>query len=241
MADILLEVCVDSAAGLEAAVSGGADRIELCSALALGGLTPTLGLMHQAARVPIPVYAMIRPRAGDFIYSPVEVEMMKVEIEAVRHAGLAGVVIGANRPDGRLDHAVLKALVTAAEGLGSTLHRSFDLVPDIAEAVDVAVDVGFERILSAGGARTVAEGMEGLQAAIAAARGRVSIMPGAGVTLATIDALLSWPAVTEVHSSCSRVVCASGGKLLAFGFESPEARSTEAAMVAALKQRLRGN
>ncbi|OJT99331.1 MAG: copper homeostasis protein CutC [Rhizobium sp. 63-7] len=239
MPDILLEVCVDSAAGLEAAVTGGADRIELCSALALGGLTPTPGLMQRAAPMPVPVYAMIRPRAGDFIYSPVELEMMKVEIEAVRSAGLAGVVIGANRPDGRLDHAALKSLLTAAEGLGSTLHRSFDLAPDIAEAVDVAADVGFERILTSGGARTIAEGMAGIEEAFVAARGRVSIMPGAGVTLATIEVLLSQPEVTEVHSSCSRLADMADEKLLAFGFASPQARSTDAAMVAALKQRLK--
>ena len=100
---VLLEVCVDSPQGLAAAIAGGAGRIELCSALELGGLTPVAGLMKAAAAAPIPVYAMIRPHAGHFVFDAADEEAMMADIDAVRAFGLAGVVIGANRQDGRLD------------------------------------------------------------------------------------------------------------------------------------------
>ncbi len=133
---ITLEVCVDDAAGLDAAIAGGADRIELCSALTLGGLTPSAGLMAIAAGAAVPVYAMIRPRGGDFVFSSRELDQMRAEIDAVRSAGLAGVVLGASRPDGMLDGSMLQALAEHAKGLGLSLHRAFDCVPDehLAEA-----------------------------------------------------------------------------------------------------------
>ena len=117
MTRILLEVCVDDAAGIAAAVEGGADRIELCAALGVGGLTPSAGLIALAADVALPVMAMIRPRAGDFVWAEDEVRAMLAEIEAVRGAGLAGLVIGASLPDGRLDARVLSRLVEAAQGV----------------------------------------------------------------------------------------------------------------------------
>jgi copper homeostasis protein len=147
----LLEICVADAASLEAAIEGGADRIELCSALELGGLTPSPGLMRLAAQAPIPVYAMIRPRAGDFVFSAREGEIMLADIEAVGGAGLAGVVLGASLPDGRLDEALLSRLHGHARGLGTTLHRAFDLVPDRPAALEAAIALGFERILTSGG------------------------------------------------------------------------------------------
>ena len=107
---ITLEVCVDTPEGFEAAVAGGADRIELCAALDLGGLTPSPGLMALAAKASTPVYAMIRPRAGDFVFGLGDEAAMLGDIDAVRSAGLAGVVIGANLADGRLDVALLERL-----------------------------------------------------------------------------------------------------------------------------------
>ncbi len=145
----LLEVCVGDPESLIAAIEGGADRIELCSALELGGLTPTPGLMALAARAPVPVYAMVRPRGGDFVFSSSEREAMRADIAGVRAAGLAGVVLGAS-PDGTLDGETLADLVQASAGLGTTLHRAFDLVPDIGDAVETAVALGFERILTSG-------------------------------------------------------------------------------------------
>lgn len=232
---MLLEVCVEDIAGLKAAVAGGGDRIELCSALPLGGLTPSAGLMTAAAKMPVPAYAIIRPRAGSFVYSADELEIMKSDIDTARGAGLPGVVLGASLPDGRLDFDALAALAGRAQGLGKTLHRAFDLVPDVEEAVEMAVSLGFERILTSGGARTAAEGVVMLEQAIAAAAGRISIMPGSGVTLATVGQL--WPRlrISEIHASCSATVAETDERVVALGFSTPSARRTDAAKVKALK------
>ncbi len=232
---MLLEICVEDIAGLKAAIAGGGDRIELCSALAVGGLTPSAGLMAAAAAMPVPAYAIIRPRAGSFVYSADEIEVMKSDIDAARNAGLAGVVLGASLPDGRLDFDALAALAAHAEGLGKTLHRAFDLVPDVEEAVDTAIALGFERILTSGGAKTAAEGIAMLERAIAAAGGRISIMPGSGVTLATVGQL--WPRlpIGEIHASCSAAAAETDERVIALGFSTPSTRRTDAATVRALK------
>ncbi|UVC09989.1 copper homeostasis protein CutC [Rhizobium sp. TH2] len=232
---ILLEICVDDLAGLEAAVEGGADRIELCSALALGGLTPSAGLMEVAATFDIPCNAMIRPRAGDFVYSDEEVDIMLADIEAARRAGLAGVVLGASLADGRLDRMVLDVLVKAANGLDLTLHRAFDLVPKIPEAVEIAVKLGFSRILTSGGAKTAIEGIGGLKQAMDAASGRISIMPGSGISADNAAQFLDL-GVSEIHASCSSLVPAVEGRMVEFGFAPDTARHTDVAKVRALKQ-----
>jgi len=236
---VLLEVCVDEVAGLEAAVEGGADRVELCSALALGGLTPSLGLMEIAGTFDIACNAMIRPRAGDFVYSDEEIDVMLADIEAARNAGLAGIVLGASLPDGRLDRLVLQTLVKAAEGMDMTLHRAFDLVPDIPEAVEIAVKLGFSRILTSGGARTAIEGLPGLRDAVDAAKGRISIMPGSGVSASNASEFLTLK-VTELHASCSVPLEAGSNKSRDFGFQSNAARRTDAEKVRALKSAMSG-
>jgi copper homeostasis protein len=228
--DVALEVCVDCAEGLAAAVAGGADRIELCSALEVGGLTPSSGLMRAAAGIEVPVYAMIRPRAGGFVFTARDVAVMRADIAAVRAAGLAGVVLGASRRDGRLDEAVLAELTEAATRLGLTLHRAFDLVPDVAGAVEVAVRLGFRRILTSGGAAAAPLGVARLRETLAAAWGRVSVMPGAGITPERVGALRGLP-VVEVHASCSEP-----GEVAPLGFGAP--RRTSAAKVRALKAAL---
>ncbi|ARO14499.1 CutC family protein [Ketogulonicigenium robustum] len=221
----LLEICVDDPAGLAVAAAAGADRIELCAALSVGGLTPTAGLMHAAAQLTCPTYAMIRPRAGDFVFDAQDVAVMEADIDAARDAGLAGVVLGASLPDGRLDRAVLARLVARAAGMGLTLHRAFDLVPDFDEAIDVAVALGFERILTSGGTRSAAAGLGALAAIQAAARGRISIMPGSGVTADNVGALLAL-GFTEVHASGGQALPAPTGKVLDLGFDSPARRGT---------------
>ncbi|MDB5524954.1 MAG: Cytoplasmic copper homeostasis protein cutC [Rhizobium sp.] len=240
MADILLEVCVDNVAGLEAAIDGGADRIELCSALAVGGLTPSAGLMSAAQRSPIPCYAMIRPRAGDFIYSNAELDIMTNDIYFAASSGLAGVVFGASLPDGRLDSEALIALSNAIGDLPRTLHRAFDLVPDMAEAIELAIDCGFERILSSGRAENALDGIDDLVEAIRISGDHISIMPGGGVNLETIDAILSRAEAREVHSSCSSMVTASNRHLVTLGFSEPATKQTDAKMVRAMKSRLVG-
>jgi copper homeostasis protein len=202
----LLEVCVDSPAGLEAAVAGGADRIELCSALALSGLTPSPGLMGLAAKAPLPVYAMIRPRPGDFVYGLLELDAMRRDIDAVRSAGLAGVVLAASRASGVLDEDVLATLIDHAAGLGATLHRAFDLAPDLGEALEIAVRLGFERVLTSGGARAAPEGAAQIGDLVVQAKGRIGIMAGAGLNAGNVTEIVRSTGVQEVHASCSQPV-----------------------------------
>ncbi|TCL95673.1 copper homeostasis protein CutC [Rhizobium sp. PP-WC-2G-219] len=237
MSPVLLEVCVDDAAGLLAAVEGGADRIELCSALSLGGLTPTAGLMQLAGRMPIPVYAMIRPRAGDFVFEETEIAMMETEIDAARQAGLAGVVLGASLADRSLDAACLARLSRRAVNMGRTLHRAFDLVPEQEAALETAIDLGFERILTSGGQKTAAQGIAAITDLVRKAGERLSIMPGSGVTLATVGPLLGI-GVSEVHASCSASVPTADSRLVELGFAPETARRTDAGVVRALKAAL---
>jgi copper homeostasis protein len=231
---MILEVCVDTVAGLEAAVQGGADRIELCSALALGGLTPSAGMMAEASGCGVPVMAMIRPRAGDFVWSDAEMEAMEHDIMLARVTGMAGVVLGASLPDGRLDRKALARLADAALGMDLTLHRCFDLVPDMGAAMEAAVALGFRRILTSGGAATAEAGAGRLAGLVAQAAGRITIMPGAGVTAANVGRLLGL-GMGEVHGSCSVSVAVEGPEV-ALGFGPAVARRTDAATVRAVKR-----
>ncbi|ARO22355.1 copper homeostasis protein CutC [Rhizobium sp. S9] len=233
---ILLEVCVDSAEGLAAAIEGGAGRIELCSALELGGLTPLSSLMKIAARAPIPIYAMIRPHAGLFIFGRTDEEAMMLDIDSVRAAGLAGVVIGANRPDGTLDLPLVRRLKAHASGLGSTLHRAFDLVPDADQALEQAVELGFERILTSGCALKAADGIETLKRLSAKAAGRISIMPGSGIRPANAGAILQATGAREVHGSCSSPVESADPRAVAFGFEAKSTNKTDVAVVREMRR-----
>ena len=231
---LTLEVCIDTAAGLAEAVAGGADRIELCAALAVGGLTPSAGLMAEAARCGVPVVAMIRPRPGDFVWSETEVAMMEAEIAATRAAGLAGVVLGATLPDGRLDQPVLQRLVAAARGLDLVLHRCIDLTPDMGEALEAAIALGFRRILTSGGAKTAEEGAGRIAALVKQAAGRISIMPGSGVSTENAQ-LLKGLGITELHASCSATRPASG-RVVEMGFGPAVVRQTAADQVRALRR-----
>ncbi len=235
---LTLEVCVDTPEGLAAAVAGGADRIELCAALGLGGLTPSPGSLAEAAGCGVPVMVMIRPRAGDFHWSDAEIRAMEADIAAVRAAGLAGVVLGASLPDGRLDGQVLRRLAALAGGLDLTLHRCVDLVPDMGAALEAAVALGFRRILTSGGAATAIEGAAQLRALIGQAAGRISIMPGAGVTADNARLLIGLGA-SELHGSCSASVPVTG-RGVDLGFGPAVERRTDAAVVRAVKRAMEG-
>ena len=261
---VTLEVCVDSAEGLAEAVAGGADRIELCAALSIGGLTPSVGLMALAAGCGVPVVAMIRPRAGDFVWAEAEVGMMEDEIAAVRAAGLAGVVLGAALPDGRLDLPVLRRLVAAAQGAeggrflqrnrdgafeGSepefsktpgafelVLHRCIDLTPDMGAALEEAVALGFHRILTSGGETMAEAGAARIAALVRQAAGRITVMPGSGVNPGNA-ALLKGLGIAEIHASCS-VAAPVAGRVVEMGFAPPVRRQTDADQVRALRRAL---
>jgi len=228
---VLLEVCVDSPQGLAAAIAGGAGRIELCSALELGGLTPVAGLMKAAAAAPVPVYAMIRPHAGPFVFDAVDEEAMMADIDAVRAFGLAGVVIGANRLDGTLDVPLISRLKARAEGLGSTLHRAFDLVPDADAALEQAIELGCERVLTSGCVPKAIDGLETLGRLSRKAAGRVSIMPGSGVRPGNVGDILRVTGASEVHASCSSRVDSIDPRAVAFGFEAATTNRTDADVV----------
>lgn len=200
----LLEVCVDDAPGLAAAIAGGADRIELCAALALGGLTPSPGLVKAASHAPIPVFAMIRPRPGDFVYTAEEMESAKADIAAVKAAGLAGIVFGATHPDGRLDREAILRLRDVAGDLPMVLHRAFDIAPDLDEALETAIELGFCRILTSGGEQLAIDGADNIARSVKQAAGRITIMAGGGVTPENAATLLR-AGSDDLHGSCSEV------------------------------------
>ncbi|MFV0384397.1 copper homeostasis protein CutC [Paracoccus sp. (in: a-proteobacteria)] len=233
MTRITLEVCVDDTAGIAAAAKGGADRLELCAALALGGLTPSTGLMRLAAESRVPTLAMIRPRSGDFVWIRRERAAMRAEIAAARAERLAGVVIGANLPDGRLDAETLSDLMAEAEGMGIALHRAIDLTPDVSEALSLCRELGIRRVLSSGGAATAVEGIDRL----AQMQGQgVTIMPGSGVSADNVAQLDARLRLTEVHASCSGPLPVPGDpKVRGFGFQPAGARGTDAARVAGMR------
>ena len=236
----LLEVCVADPQSLAAAVAGAAERIELCSALELGGLTPTPGLIAMAAATGIPVYALVRSRSGDFVYDEADVAAMIADIAAIRAAGLAGVVLGASKPNGELDGVVLRRLREAAEGLGTTLHRAFDLVPEIAPAVELAIELRFERILTSGCAPDAPSGVGGIAAAHRAAAGRISIMAGSGLRPENVGALLAEVPLSEVHSSCAIAVPAKNATAVEFGFAAPIRKQTDVAEIFRMRAALGG-
>lgn len=233
MSRIILEICVDDAAGIEAARVGGADRIELCAALGLGGLTPSAGLIALAAECGVPTMAMIRPRAGDFVWTRPEQRAMCAEIDAMRNAGLAGVVIGASLPDGRLDAAALAEMVAQAEGLDITLHRAIDLVPDVLEAMSLCQRLGIKRVLSSGGAKAAELGLERL---VAMAQSGITVMPGGGINSGNLAGFAAKLPLREIHASASVLLPPpKDPRITDFGFQPGGARGTDMAKVRALR------
>jgi len=166
---------------------------------------------------------------------------MRREIDAARAAGLAGVAIGANRPSGELDEAMIRVLVDQAQGLGLTLHRCFDLVPDFAAALETAVSFGFERILTSGGAPSAMAGADQIAALVSQAAGRIAIMAGSGVTPANVAELLARTGAPEVHGSCGGPTSVGSGAgraevAAALGFVAGAPRDTDQAKVAAVRR-----
>lgn len=188
-------------------------------------------MIALAASAPIPAYVIIRPRAGSFIYDADNEAAMMADIDAVRAAGLAGVVIGASRPDMTLDLPLLKRLMAHAQGLGVTLHRAFDLVPDPFEALEQAVDLGVERILTSGLKVSGPDGTDMLKMLVEQAGDRMSIMPGGGINLATVERVVRETGVHEIHSSCRRPVESKDERAIAFGFQAPVSHETSSEIV----------
>ena len=157
----LLEVCVDSLASARAAILGGADRLELCAALAVGGLTPYEALLRQIkAESDIPVRCLMRPRAGDFLYTPEELEMLRMQILQLKAAGADGFVIGCLTARGELDKAAIQPLIDACCGRGITLHRCIDVSRDPVKVYLDAAELGIDTVLTSGGASSCLGGKE---------------------------------------------------------------------------------
>jgi len=237
-----LEICIDSVAGCDAAIAGGADRIELCGALSVGGLTPSPGLaalvVERARAAGVPVHAMVRPRAGDFAYDAGEVETAIADARALVAAGVDGLVFGAVR-DGVLDVAVttrwLDTVRTLRPAIDLTLHRAVDLLVDPVAAVEPAVEWGFRRILTSGGATRAADGAEVIDAMRERAAGRIVVMPGSGVRPENIATLLARTGAAEVHASASAPIAQDDPRVNALGFTGPGLARTDEAVVRALR------
>lgn len=201
----ILEVCVDSYASAMAAIAGGADRLELCSALAIGGLTPYAQLLAQIRRSSdIPIRCLMRPRAGDFLYTPEEVELMSMQIRILRDLGADGFVIGCLTPEGDLDGDAMKPLIEAAGSAGLTLHRCIDVSRDPLETYLQAGQLGIDTVLTSGAAGNCTAGKEtiGKLLKLRDARNGPEVLIGAGVNANVITAFRAeFPEARAFHMS----------------------------------------
>jgi len=207
----MLEVCVDSVESACAAAEGGADRLELCSALIIGGLSPTPSLYETIRRhgVAVPVRAMVRPRFGDFLYTDAEKETMLAEAHVWRASGVEGVVTGALRPDGMLDADFLADFVRATPGLGHTLHRAFDVSADPFAALETAVALGFDTILTSGQQSAAPLGADLIRRLREQAGGRIEILVGAGVSASVIPSLRAETGCSSYHLSAKETIASA--------------------------------
>lgn len=197
-----LEICCTSLADALAAQNGGADRIELCTSLDVGGLTPDNTLLQEvAASISIPVFVLIRSRAGNFEYSEEELQQMLEQINQAREAGAHGIVCGALQADGQLHVDHTRQMVETAGSLPFTFHRAFDVCTNQEEAIDQLAALGARRILTSGGKPSAVEGAESLQQFMDCANGRLTIMAGGGVRPENLQVLLDKTLLTSFHSA----------------------------------------
>lgn len=212
MASVLLEISVETAEAAVAAERGGAQRIELCTQLRLGGLTPGEELMRTVRKsVSVPIFAMIRPRAGDFVYSPEELAQMLRDIATSQRRGMDGIVLGVLTANRQVDVNRTRELVMAARPLPVTFHRAFDDVADLDAALEDVIATRAARILTSGGSATAPAGIEKLAHLVAAANERVIILPGGGINASNVVHVARQSGARELHSGL--------GSVLAYGQE----------------------
>ena len=203
----ILEICAGSVESAIAARDGGAQRIELCAALEVGGVTPSAGMIAEARKVEgLILNVIIRPRGGDFLYNEYEVACMEQDIRTCKQLGVDGVVIGALTADGDIDTAVCKRLIAAADGMSVTFHRAFDMCRNPRKALEELIDLGCNRVLTSGQAATAQAGIPLLKELVEQAAGRIIIMPGCGVSSANAAAILQATGATEIHASARKSV-----------------------------------
>ncbi len=196
-----VEISVESLAGVRIAASAGADRVELCSGLAVGGLTPGAALIEQAVGAGVPVHVLIRPRPGGFVYAPDEVATMARDIALARSLGAAGVVVGALDTSGEVDEPACAAFVEAAAGAQVTFHRAIDVCADPARTLDRAVALGFTHILTSGRHRTALDGAPVIHALRVRAAGAIEVMACGGIRAANAIRVIEITGVSDLHAA----------------------------------------
>lgn len=199
-----IECCVEEYSEALLAAEYGATRIELCSALRVGGLTPSFGLASACAQI-VPTHVMIRPREGGFCYDAQEIAIMKKDIEALSETKAAGVVFGALNADKTLNIQANKELISAAKahGMEATFHRAFDFCKEPLIVLEQLIDLGFDRILTSGGCPNAFNGLEQIRLYAAQSQGRIQIMAGSGISEANVEAFLSL-GISAVHFSIGK-------------------------------------
>lgn len=208
----LLECATDSVESALAAAKGGADRLELCANLIIGGTTPTLALYDEVrSHSDIPLFILIRPRFGDFLYTDYEANVICREIEMFQKAGAEGVVIGSLNKDGSLNAEHMKRFIDSAKDMSVTLHRAFDMCADPFETLKQAKKLGVNTILTSGQAPSSLEGIDLYEKLIEKANGEISILAGGGIKASTIEKLLKQTSLTAFHMS-GKIVVESGMK-----------------------------
>ena len=198
---MLVEAAIDTIESAIAAERAGADRVELCAGLDNGGTTPKAGLIGVTrTRINIPVFVLIRPRGGGFVYSADEIEVMKRDVRFARSEGAAGIVTGALDEKGRVDIVTTRALIEAAGGLSVTFHRAFDAACDLSEALEMLIDAGVSRVLTSGGANTALEGAHTIGRLVDQSNGRIIIVAGGGIRAHNVREVIARTGVTEIHA-----------------------------------------
>jgi copper homeostasis protein len=205
MKTFLFEVCAESVEAAQAAEAGGADRIELCSQLPIGGVTPEIELTAAAIRaVSIPIHVLIRPRGGDFAFSAAEFDLMRRQIELAKQAGAAGVAVGVLLRDGRVDIERTRELVKLGRPMSVTFHRAFDEATDLAESLDAVIETGADCLLTSGGAQDVLAGAESIGQLRRQAGERLAVMAGGGLRLNNLLEVVRRTGVSHLHGSLTR-------------------------------------
>lgn len=203
----ILEICAGSVESAIAARDGGAQRIELCAALEVGGVTPSAGLIAEARKIDgLTLNVIIRPRGGDFLYNEYEAACMEQDIRTCKQLGVDGVVIGALTADGDIDTVLCKRLIAAAKGMSITFHRAFDMCRDPKKALEELIVMGCDRVLTSGQAATAEAGIPLLKELVQQAGRRIIIMPGCGVNSNNAAAILNATGTTEIHASARKSV-----------------------------------
>ena len=203
----LLEISVENLESALAAQRGGAQRVELCADLGVGGLTPSTALMRRVrAEVALPIFAMVRPRSGNFVYGEAEFASMRREIETCRELGMDGCVFGLLTQDRRIDVLRTQMLVEFARPLPVTFHRAFDASANLRESLEEVIATGATRILTSGGAPTAAKGLEVLKELVSAAGERITIVPGSGINATNIVEVARETHAREFHSGLGSIL-----------------------------------